>query len=156
MSCLIILFLKCTLNTSFKIVIINNGHFCCILILSMKVFLEYSRYRIDFHDYINQKFVLVSFLELYSIRYPCIDNLFTKKIGQYLPKTSQCFYWLSKFYQIVMEFLINFPALFINLIFRSYHGDPVLNPLTPWDRPPLKNIFCIYGIDMKTEVVYLL
>lgn len=37
---------------------------------------------------------------------------------------------------------------------KSYHRDPVLNPLTPWDRPPLKNIFCIYGIDMKTEVGY--
>ncbi|KDP26492.1 hypothetical protein JCGZ_17650 [Jatropha curcas] len=37
---------------------------------------------------------------------------------------------------------------------KSYHGDPVLNPLTPWDRPPIKNVFCIYGIDMKTEVGY--
>lgn len=37
---------------------------------------------------------------------------------------------------------------------KYYQGDPVLNPLTPWDRPPLKNIFCIYGIDMKTEVGY--
>ncbi|CAI0385815.1 unnamed protein product [Linum tenue] len=35
---------------------------------------------------------------------------------------------------------------------QSYHGDPVVNPLTPWDRPPIKNIFCIYGIDLKTEV----
>ncbi|KAI3929467.1 hypothetical protein MKW92_035314, partial [Papaver armeniacum] len=34
---------------------------------------------------------------------------------------------------------------------KLYHGDPVLNPLTPWDRPPLKNVFCIYGIDSKTE-----
>ncbi|XP_051141912.1 phospholipid--sterol O-acyltransferase isoform X1 [Andrographis paniculata] len=37
---------------------------------------------------------------------------------------------------------------------ESYHNDPVLNPLTPWERPPLKNIFCIYGIDSKTEVGY--
>ncbi|WCJ38267.1 phospholipid sterol acyl transferase 1 [Euphorbia peplus] len=37
---------------------------------------------------------------------------------------------------------------------KSYHGDPVLNPLTPWERPPIKNVFCIYGIDMKTEVGY--
>ncbi|KAK3011315.1 hypothetical protein RJ639_012393, partial [Escallonia herrerae] len=37
---------------------------------------------------------------------------------------------------------------------KSYHDDPVLNPLTPWERPPLKNIFCIYGIDSKTEVGY--
>ncbi|KAJ0113187.1 hypothetical protein Patl1_01731 [Pistacia atlantica] len=35
---------------------------------------------------------------------------------------------------------------------KSYHGDPVLNPLTPWERPPIKNIFCIYGIDSKTEL----
>ncbi|ONH93197.1 hypothetical protein PRUPE_8G218700 [Prunus persica] len=35
-----------------------------------------------------------------------------------------------------------------------YHDDPVLNPLSPWDRPPLKNIFCIYGTDLKTEVGY--
>lgn len=38
------------------------------------------------------------------------------------------------------------------MYFRSYHSDPVLNPLTPWDRPPVKNVFCIYGIDLKTEV----
>ncbi|XP_051118588.1 phospholipid--sterol O-acyltransferase-like isoform X2 [Andrographis paniculata] len=37
---------------------------------------------------------------------------------------------------------------------NSYHNDPVLNPLTPWDRPPLKSIFCIYGIDLRTEVGY--
>ncbi|KAK8947500.1 Phospholipid--sterol O-acyltransferase [Platanthera guangdongensis] len=37
---------------------------------------------------------------------------------------------------------------------KYYQGDPVLNPLTPWERPPLKNIFCIYGIDLKTEVGY--
>ncbi|XP_021281130.1 phospholipid--sterol O-acyltransferase isoform X1 [Herrania umbratica] len=37
---------------------------------------------------------------------------------------------------------------------KSYHDDPVLNPFTPWDRPPIKNVFCIYGIDSKTEVGY--
>ncbi|XVF81028.1 hypothetical protein PTKIN_Ptkin15bG0123500 [Pterospermum kingtungense] len=37
---------------------------------------------------------------------------------------------------------------------KSYHDDPVLNPLTPWDRPPIKNVFCIYGIDSRTEVGY--
>ncbi|KAJ8749147.1 hypothetical protein K2173_013754 [Erythroxylum novogranatense] len=37
---------------------------------------------------------------------------------------------------------------------KSYHDDPVLNPLTPWDRPPIKNVFCIYGVDLKTEVGY--
>ncbi|CAH9075467.1 unnamed protein product [Cuscuta epithymum] len=44
----------------------------------------------------------------------------------------------------------------LHLLENSYHGDPVLNPLTPWERPPLKNIFCIYGIDLKTEVGYYL
>ncbi|KAI8523095.1 hypothetical protein RHMOL_Rhmol13G0047500 [Rhododendron molle] len=43
---------------------------------------------------------------------------------------------------------------FLHQLHKSYHGDPVLNPLAPWDRPPLKNIFCIYGIDAKTEVGY--
>lgn len=38
------------------------------------------------------------------------------------------------------------------MIFSFYQDDPVLNPLTPWDRPPLRNIFCIYGTDLKTEV----
>ncbi|KAE8650822.1 phospholipid--sterol O-acyltransferase [Cucumis sativus] len=37
---------------------------------------------------------------------------------------------------------------------RLYHSDPVLNPLTPWDRPPIKTVFCIYGTDLKTEVGY--
>jgi hypothetical protein len=48
--------------------------------------------------------------------------------------------------------------LILMLIFdnccRFYHNDPVLNPLTTWDRPPIKNIFCIYGIDLKTEVPF--
>lgn len=38
------------------------------------------------------------------------------------------------------------------MIFSFYQDDPVLNPLTPWDRPPLRNIFCMYGTDLKTEV----
>ncbi|WOG81734.1 hypothetical protein DCAR_0100885 [Daucus carota subsp. sativus] len=37
---------------------------------------------------------------------------------------------------------------------KSYHEDPVMNPLTPWERPPLKNVFCIYGVDLRTEVGY--
>ncbi|KAJ4822766.1 hypothetical protein Tsubulata_004160 [Turnera subulata] len=37
---------------------------------------------------------------------------------------------------------------------KSYHEDPVLNPLTPWERPPIKNVFCIYGIELRTEVGY--
>lgn len=35
-----------------------------------------------------------------------------------------------------------------------YLNDPILNPLTPWERPPIKNVFCSYGIDLKTEVGY--
>ncbi|CAN4093204.1 unnamed protein product [Withania somnifera] len=42
----------------------------------------------------------------------------------------------------------------LHLLKKSYHADPILNPLTPWERPPLKNIFCIYGVDLKTEVGY--
>ncbi|KAL6217585.1 hypothetical protein ACLB2K_010802 [Fragaria x ananassa] len=37
---------------------------------------------------------------------------------------------------------------------KLYLDDPVLNPLSPWERPPLKNIFCIYGTGLKTEVGY--
>ena len=37
---------------------------------------------------------------------------------------------------------------------RFYLEDPTLNPLTPWSRPPIKNIYCIYGVDMKTEVPF--
>lgn len=54
-----------------------------------------------------------------------------------------------------LYFLTDFKNEFnwIYVISRLYHGDPVLNPLTPWDRPPLKNIFCIYGVDSRTEVL---
>lgn len=60
------------------------------------------------------------------------DGTFFKAIEDYDPDSKRLLYQLQK----------------------SYHGDPVLNPLTPWDRPPLKNIFCIYGIDLRTEVGY--
>lgn len=60
------------------------------------------------------------------------DGTFFKAIEDYDPESKRLLYQLQKL----------------------YHGDPVLNPLTPWDRPPLKNIFCIYGIDRKTEVGY--
>jgi len=46
------------------------------------------------------------------------------------------------------------PFILICFDIRYYQGDPVLNPLTPWERPPIKNVFCIYGIDSKTEVGY--
>lgn len=42
----------------------------------------------------------------------------------------------------------NMPTVFC----RLYHNDPVFNPLTPWERPPIKNVFCIYGSHLKTEV----
>ncbi|KAK4482354.1 hypothetical protein RD792_009507 [Penstemon davidsonii] len=60
------------------------------------------------------------------------DGTFFRAISDYDPDSQRFLYQLEK----------------------SYHGDPILNPLTPWDRPPLKNIFCIYGIDLKTEVGY--
>ncbi|XP_072968615.1 phospholipid--sterol O-acyltransferase [Typha angustifolia] len=60
------------------------------------------------------------------------DGTFFKAIEDYDPDSKRLKYILEKYYQ----------------------GDPVLNPLTAWDRPPLKNIFCIYGIDSKTEVGY--
>eukprot|EP00250_Pteridium_aquilinum_P013191 c21190_g1_i1 orf=305-1612(+) len=37
---------------------------------------------------------------------------------------------------------------------KFYLEDPVVNALTPWSRPPIRNIFCVYGINMKTEVGY--
>ncbi|KAF5482456.1 hypothetical protein F2P56_003026 [Juglans regia] len=60
------------------------------------------------------------------------DGTFFKAIEDYDPDSKRLLYQLEK----------------------SYHGDPVLNPLTPWDRPPIKNVFCVYGIDSKTEVGY--
>jgi hypothetical protein len=42
----------------------------------------------------------------------------------------------------------------LTILFRLYHDDPVFNPLTPWERPPIKNVFCIYGAHLKTEVGY--
>ncbi|CAN6460370.1 unnamed protein product [Victoria cruziana] len=60
------------------------------------------------------------------------DGTFFKAIQDFDPDSQRLLYMLQKLYL----------------------DDPVLNPLTPWDRPPLKNIFCIYGIDMKTEVGY--
>ncbi|WOK95390.1 phospholipid--sterol O-acyltransferase [Canna indica] len=60
------------------------------------------------------------------------DGTFFKAIEDYDPHSKRLLYQLQNFYQ----------------------GDPVLNPLTPWDRPPLKNIFCIYGTNLKTEVGY--
>uniref|UniRef100_A0A0A9BY72 Phospholipid--sterol O-acyltransferase n=1 Tax=Arundo donax TaxID=35708 RepID=A0A0A9BY72_ARUDO len=60
------------------------------------------------------------------------DGTLFKTIEDYDPRSKALVYQLEKYYQ----------------------GDPVLNPLTPWERPPIKNVFCIYGIDSKTEVGY--
>ncbi|CAI8614368.1 unnamed protein product [Vicia faba] len=60
------------------------------------------------------------------------DGSFFKAIEDYDPDIKRLLYQLEK----------------------SYLGDPVLNPLTPWDRPPLKNVFCIYGSNSKTKVGY--
>lgn len=57
------------------------------------------------------------------------------------------------FFKAIEDFDQDSERLLHNLR-KYYQGDPVLNPLTPWERPPLKNIFCIYGIDLKTEVGY--
>jgi hypothetical protein len=51
---------------------------------------------------------------------------------------------------IIKYVLLRHSSFYADL--RYYKGDPVLNPLTPWERPPIKNVFCIYGIDLKTEV----
>ncbi|XP_025603209.1 phospholipid--sterol O-acyltransferase isoform X2 [Arachis hypogaea] len=60
------------------------------------------------------------------------DGTFFKAIEDYDPDSKRLSYQLEK----------------------SYINDPVLNPLTPWDRPPIKNVFCIYGTDSKTKVGY--
>eukprot|EP00256_Glycine_max_P049552 XP_006604503.1 phospholipid--sterol O-acyltransferase isoform X2 [Glycine max] len=60
------------------------------------------------------------------------DGTFFKAIEDYDPDSKRLLYLLEK----------------------SYLGNPVLNPLTPWDRPPIKNVFCIYGTDSKTKVGY--
>ncbi|CAM6033246.1 unnamed protein product [Sphagnum compactum] len=39
-------------------------------------------------------------------------------------------------------------------LIKYYLEDPILNPLTPWMRPPIQNVYCVYGVDMKTEVGY--
>uniref|UniRef100_A0A0V0HIW4 Putative ovule protein n=1 Tax=Solanum chacoense TaxID=4108 RepID=A0A0V0HIW4_SOLCH len=63
-------------------------------------------------------------------------------------------YWLLSYFFFISLLTIPSYTMFCHLKFRSYHDDPILNPLTPWERPPLKNIFCIYGVDSKTEVFF--
>lgn len=60
------------------------------------------------------------------------DGTFFHKIAHLDPDAERAIYQLEKFYL----------------------NDPVLNALTPWSRPPIQNIFCVYGINMKTEVGY--
>ncbi|MCO5599323.1 hypothetical protein L7F22_053424 [Adiantum nelumboides] len=61
---------------------------------------------------------------------------------------------MRKACQAVTDKLQRFEGRDISKFCRYFVDDPVLNPLTPWHRPPLKNVFCIYGIDLKTEVGY--
>jgi hypothetical protein len=39
-------------------------------------------------------------------------------------------------------------------LIKYYLEDPILNPLTPWTRPPIQNVYCVYGLDLKTEIGY--
>lgn len=59
------------------------------------------------------------------------------------------FIFFCKFLSI---FKINIIYNMLTVLCRLYHDDPVFNPLTPWERPPIKNVFCIYGAHLKTEV----
>lgn len=43
---------------------------------------------------------------------------------------------------------------FLHRLKKFYHDDPILNPLTPWERPPIQNVYCMYGINLKSEVGY--
>lgn len=43
-------------------------------------------------------------------------------------------------------------ALFAENIKKWYTDDPLFNPLTVWERPPIKNVYCTYGVELKTEV----
>lgn len=57
------------------------------------------------------------------------------------------------FLRDILDHDFNSPNALHHLI-KYYLEDPILNPLTPWSRPPIKNVYCIYGVDMKTEVGY--
>ncbi|KAI9085868.1 hypothetical protein K1719_032282, partial [Acacia pycnantha] len=57
------------------------------------------------------------------------DGTFFKAIEDYDPDSKRLMYQLEK----------------------SYLNDNILNPLTPWDRPPIRNVFCIYGVELKTK-----
>jgi len=57
------------------------------------------------------------------------------------------------FLRDILEHDYNSPRALHHLI-KYYLEDPVLNPLTPWSRPPIRNVYCMYGVDMKTEVGY--
>ncbi|XP_028758294.1 phospholipid--sterol O-acyltransferase isoform X3 [Neltuma alba] len=60
------------------------------------------------------------------------DGTFFKAIEDYDPDIKRLLYQLEK----------------------SYLSDNILNPLTPWDRPPIRNVFCIYGVESRTKVGY--
>ncbi|KAJ7292279.1 hypothetical protein O6H91_Y288800 [Diphasiastrum complanatum] len=60
------------------------------------------------------------------------DGTFFREIGDFEPDSERALHQLNKYYL----------------------NDPILNPLTPWERPPIRNVYCIYGINLKTEVGY--
>ncbi|XP_024532484.1 phospholipid--sterol O-acyltransferase [Selaginella moellendorffii] len=62
------------------------------------------------------------------------DGTSFKEMGEFDPQAKLAFYQLKKYYL----------------------DNPLFNPLTPWERPPIKNVFCMYGINLKTEVGYQL
>lgn len=39
-------------------------------------------------------------------------------------------------------------------IIDKYYNNETLNPLRPPERPPLQNVYCIYGINERTEIAY--
>ncbi|EFJ06277.1 hypothetical protein SELMODRAFT_430859 [Selaginella moellendorffii] len=62
------------------------------------------------------------------------DGTSFKEMGEFDPQAKLAFYQLKKYYL----------------------DNPLFNPLTPWERLPIENVFCMYGINLKTEVGYQL
>ncbi|CAM6028890.1 unnamed protein product [Sphagnum balticum] len=57
------------------------------------------------------------------------------------------------FLKDLMDVDVHSASSFHHLI-KYYLEDPILNPLTPWTRPPIQNVYCVYGLDLKTEIGY--
>ena len=43
----------------------------------------------------------------------------------------------------------------IHQLEEFYHKDPIINPLTPWERPPIKKVIVAYGIGLPTPGGYV-